>query len=158
MDERWQKLRGRVEDGLTTAQFSIGLFVFLFVAVLMLSVETHRPTGSLFLDMLLWLFALLLTGWGVLRLARYLRQRAFGDEPPSHPVTTQDLLGHCVSVLAGPMLLIWFIPRLAELRPESAQELLQELRMRWVDALLVGIGVLLCVWPLRAFIRYVTRR
>lgn len=158
MNERWRQLRGRLEDRLTTVQFSFGLIVFLFVAVLMLSVETRLPTGSLFLDMLLWLAALLLTGWSVLRLARYLRHRSFGDEPPSHPVTTQDLLGHFVSALAGPMLLIWFIPRIAELRPETLQELLHELRIRWVDLLLVGIGVLLCVLPVRALIRYVTRR
>lgn len=158
MNERWRKLPGQVEDGLTTVQLGFGLFMFVFVASLMLSIETNRPTGNVLVDILLWSAVLTLAGWGVVRVARRLRAANFGAEPPTHPISGQDLMGYFVSVLAGPLLLIWFVPRLAELRPESVAELVQELRGRWVDALLVGFGLFLCVWPMRALIRYVTRR
>lgn len=158
MNERWRKLTGQVEDGLTSVQLGFGLFIFVFVAALMLSVETNRPTGNVLVDILLWSAALVLAGFGVVRLARQLRAANFGAEPPTRPVSTQDLMGYFVSALAGPLLLIWFVPRLAELRPESLAELVHELRGRWVDALLVGIGALLCVLPVRALVRYVTRR
>jgi hypothetical protein len=156
--KRYLRLSKRIDEGVTTAGFGLGLFVFLFMGSLILSTATKLPTGSLFLDMLLWTGALLMAGWLVVKLARYLRAETHGNEPPSEPMTTQDLLGGAMAAIAGPLLLHWFAPRLLELRPDNWHELWNELRARWVDAALILAGLLLISWPIRAFVRYVTRR
>jgi len=55
------------------------------------------------------------------------------------------------------MLIGWFVPRLLELHPESLGELARELRIRWVDGLLAGIGGWLALRPLWALVNYVMR-
>ena len=153
-----RELRERLESSLFTLELGLGLLVFLPLAALLLAESTHLPTGRLFTDMGLWTLALLLLAWLLVRLARHLRRRFVGEVAPTEPVTRQDLLGYAVSVLIGPMLLVWFVPRLLELHPESISELFHELRLRWVDGFLIVIGLWLCLRPLLAFFNYITRR
>lgn len=154
----WEALRQRLEHVNASIRLWFGIVVFTFTATLMLASKTDFPTGGLFLDMLLWGIALWLSGYGICRLAKFLRAANFGDTPPQDPPDRQDLLGYAIASMAGPMLLIWFVPRLAELHPETFSELLFELRARWVDGLLVLFGVGLCGWPMYVFYRYVMRR
>lgn len=153
-----RELRKRLESSLFTLEMGLGLLVFLPLAALLLAESTHLPTNRLFSDMGLWTLALLLLAWLLVRLARHLRQRFVGAVTPTEPVTGQDLLGHAVSLLIGPMLLHWFAPRLLELHPESVGELLHELRLRWVDGFLILVGAWLCLRPVLAFFNYITRR
>jgi len=153
-----RELRKRLESSLFTLELGLGLLVFLPLAALLLAQSTHLPTNRLFADMGLWTLALLVGAWLLVRLARHLRRRLVGDLAPSEPVTGQDLLGYAVSLLIGPMLLVWFVPRLLELHPESISELFHELRLRWVDGFLIVIGLWLCLRPLLAFFNYITRR
>lgn len=151
-------LRKRLDSGLLSVQLGLGLLVFLPVAALLLAEGSHLPTGRLFSDMALWILAMGLLAWLLLRLARYLRRLSVGEQPPTQPVTGQDLLGHAVCLLLGPMLLHWFLPRLLELPTDSLAELSRELRLRWIDVLLVALGIWLCLRPVVAFFRYTTRR
>ena len=150
-------LRERLESALISIQLWLGVIVFLPLAAVLLATATERPTGSWLLDLLLWIVGLVLGGWLLLRLAQVLRRRHIGNLTPREPVTQQDVLAHAVSLLIGPMLIYWFVPRLLELHPESLSELVRELRMRWVDGLLAGIGVWLALRPLWALVNYVTR-
>lgn len=150
-------LRQHLESALISIQLWLGVIVFLPLAAVLLATATERPTGRLLPDLLLWIFGLVLGGWLLLRLARVLRRRHVGDLPPREPVTQQDVLAHAVSLLLGPMLIGWFVPRLLELHPESLGELARELRIRWVDGLLAGIGGWLALRPLWALANYVMR-
>jgi hypothetical protein len=154
----WEELHRRVEHVANAIHLWIGVVLLSFVATLMLASKTDHPTGNLFLDMLLWGAALGLCAKLLIFAAKRLRARQFGDAPPRSPPDRHDLLGYAVAGLAGPLLLIWFVPRLAELHPETWQELSAALRARWVDGLLVAVGVGLIALPVYAFIRYVTRR
>lgn len=151
-------LRERLDSGLLTLQLVLGLVVFLPVAALVLAESTRLPTGRLFVDMAAWGGGIALTVGLLVRLARLLRRRLVGDQPPAEPMTGQDLMGHVFCVLVGPMLIHWFGPRLWELHPSSLAELWHELGMRWVAGVLALLGVWLCARPLLAFYRYITRR
>lgn len=151
-------LRKRLDSGLLSVQLGLGLLVFLPLAALILAESSRFPTGRLFSDMGLWLLAMGLLAWLILRLARYLRRLSIGEQPPLQPVTGQDLLGHALCLLLGPMLLHWFLPRLLELPTDSLAELSRELRLRWIDVPLVALGIGLCLRPVVAFFRYTTRR
>lgn len=151
-------LRERLDSGLISLQLGLGLLLFLPVAALLLAEGSRLPSGRLFVDMAAWSAAIATLAWLLLRLATYLRKRWVGDQPPAERVTGQDLLAHAVCLLLGPMLLHWFLPRLTELHPESLAELWHELRLRWVDGLLVAVGAWLCLRPVIAFFHYTTRR
>lgn len=153
-----RELRKRLESSLFTLEMGLGLLVFLPLAALLLAEGTRLPTNRLFADMGLWTLVLLFLAWLLVRLARHLRRRFVGEAAPSQPVSGQDLLGHAVSLLIGPMLLHWFAPRLLELHPDSVSELLHELRLRWVDGFLIAIGLWLCLRPVLAFFNFTTRR
>ncbi len=157
MKEGWRTLPQRIDDKLTTLLFGIGLPLFLFVASLMLATATDLPTGGLFADMGLWAAALCLSGWILFKVARRLRKSNFGDAPPLEAWSIQDLLAHAISLLAGPLLLVWFAPRLLELRPDTWHDLYAELRVRWVDGLLCVLGLWLTLRPVWAVIGYITR-
>ncbi|MBL9005271.1 MAG: hypothetical protein JNJ46_13540 [Myxococcales bacterium] len=157
MPDTLRPLRERLESAMLSVQLWLGLLVFLPVAALLLASGTELPTGKLFADLLIWGLGLLFCGWLLLRLAPVLRRRHIGDMPPRQPVTRQDVLVHAVCLLIGPMLLFWFVPRLLELHPESLGELLSELRRRWADGLLVGIGAWLSLRPCIALFNYITR-
>lgn len=150
-------VRERLESAMTSFQLWLGLIVFLPLAAVMLATATGLPTGRLLFDLLVWGGALGGSGWLLLRVAQVLRRRHVGDLPPREPMTRQDVLAHAVSLLIGPMLLYWFVPRLLEVRPESVQELWHEARARWVDALLAGIGGWLSLRPLVAWVHYIMR-
>jgi hypothetical protein len=152
-----RSLRERLESALLSAQLVLGLALFFPLAAALLATATERPTGKLSVDILIRALGQGLGGALLLRLARALRRRHVGDVPPREPVTRQDVLFHAVSLLIGPMLLFWFVPRLLELHPESLGELIFELRRRWVDGLLVGIGAWLSLRPLAALVNYITR-
>lgn len=157
MPDNLRPLRERLESAMLSVQLWLGLLVFLPVAALLLASGTELPTGKLFADLLIWGLGLLLCGWLLLRLAPVLRRRHIGDVPPRQPVTRQDVLAHAVCLLIGPMLLFWFAPRLLELHPASLDELLFELRRRWIDGLLVSIGAWLVLRPCVALFNYITR-
>ena len=158
MRNDWRTLIQQIDEASTTVLFGIGVVVLMFVASLMLASATERPTGHLLFDMGLWAAALALLGRLILLFAVRLRAASFGAEPPRTSLTTQDLLAHAVSLLLGPLLLVWFAPRLLELHPETWQEFSYEMRARWVDAMLVALGLLLIAWPIRGFLCYVTLR
>lgn len=154
----WEALRQRLERVDISIRLWLGIVVFTFVTTLMLASKTNLPTGGLFLDMLLWGVGLGLVAYCIFRLGKHLRALQFGDLPPENPPDREDLLGYLIAAMAGPLLLIWFVPRIAELPFESFSALRFELRARWIDGLLVVLGAGLCILPVRAFIRYVTRR
>jgi hypothetical protein len=158
MDDDWRSIPRRIEDGMNSVLLGIGLFTFTFVASQLLATKTNLPTGSLFVDMATWTAALFASGWLILFAAKHLRASNFGDAPPRNPPDRQDLIGYAVTLLAGPLLLVWFLPRIYELHIETQSQLFFELRARWVDALLVGVGLVCIAIPVRAFIRYITRR
>lgn len=153
-----RSLLERVHGFLYAFHLWLGLGVFLFVACAILATATDWPTGRLLTDMAVWAGATGALGAGLWWLARRMRAATFGDLPPAEPVTRQDLAGHAVCLLAGPLLLYWFLPRVVEVRPTSWAELVTEAQSRWVDALLVAVGAWLIGRVASALFDYITRR
>ena len=158
MIDDWRALLRRIEEGMQAVALVLGLVTFTFVAALLLAGKTRLPTGSLFLDLGSWTLGFCAVGWLIVFAASRLRAEQFGTTPPTDPPSRQDLLRYAVALLAGPMLLIWFVPRIAEIHPESRTQLVFELQARWVDFVLVGLGLVCIAYPIRAFMRYISRR
>lgn len=153
-----RELHDRLESTMTTVLLWLGVVVFLPLAGGMLAGGSQFPTGRLFTDGFLWSAALVCAWLASWRLARWLRERTLGDAPPREPITQNDKLGAALLLLIGPLLLYWFLPRVLELHPDSLTELLHELRIRWVDLLLVGFGIGAVLHPVWNAINYTMRR
>ena len=153
-----RRVHDRLESMMTTMFLWFAVVVFLPLAGGMLAGGSQLPTGRLFTDAFVWSAALVIAWLASWRLARWLRVRTLGDVSPREPITRNDQLGAALLLLIGPLLLYWFLPRLLELHPDSAVELVHELRIRWVDLMLVAFGVGSLLHPLWSAINYITRR
>ena len=137
------------ERGAKMAKVALGAAVLTFIVSLRLaSTRSFALTGNIFVDMAA-VAALLLGAFGsAVALARALRARRFGSPSREGEPGAGDLVLSYAAALGGPLLWIWFVPRLLTGSDEG----------RPIDAILVLMGLLLASVPLRAFYNHAFRR
>lgn len=138
-----------VADGAIFIKVAFGAFFATFVVALFAaSSRAFRFTGQFFVDMVLVSALLLGLFWGIVWLAKRIRLSRFGDAPKEPPTTAKDLLMTYVAALAGPLLAAGYLPR--ALAPDAKD--------RWVEVILLLVGVWFTTIPIKEFYQYAFRR
>ncbi|UQA60777.1 hypothetical protein [Polyangium aurulentum] len=137
-----------VGRGAKMAKVALGAVLLTFIVSLGLaSTRAFALTGNLFVDMGAVAALLLGAFAGAVALARALRARRFGSPSREGEPGAGDLVMIYAAALGGPLLLIWFVPRVVAGADEG----------RHIDVILVLMGLLLASVPLRAFYNHAFR-